>query len=395
MQYVSGPSLAEVLRQGAMAPEQAVRCVAAVARAVAHLHSKGIVHRDLKPSNILLDEDGTPYVTDFGLVKMLQTDSHKTSTGQILGTPSYMAPEQAAGKVKEVGPLSDVYSLGAILYECLTGRPPFREATPLDTLVQVLEGEPVRPVRLNPRVPRDLETICLKCLEKAPEERYRSAEALADDLERHLNGEEIEAPRAGVFSRLRRWTRREPPLASRLIVLAVCCVIIQVNYEVAARLPGREVGLGLHLRALSLFVLWGLASLFFQRLLNRKEGEGWIPYAWAAADMVVLESLLLNATSDGITDGAVGTPFLVGFPVLIAASGLWFRVPVVWFTTALSVVAYGGLVLYHVLENGVTIRAPHQQVIFVVALLALGFVVAYQVKRVRALSRYYEHRPLM
>ncbi len=389
MQYIGGPSLAEVLRREPMSQEEAVRCVAVIARAVAHLHGKGIVHRDLKPSNILLDEAGTPYVTDFGLVKMLQADSRKTTTGVILGTPSYMAPEQAAGRAQEVGPLSDVYALGAILYECLTGRPPFREATPLDTLVQVLEGEPLRPRQLNPQVPRDLETVCLKCLEKAPEERYPSADALADDLERHLNGEEIEAQGAGVASRLRRWARREPALSSRLIVLAVCCVVIQVNYQV-----GRRVELGLHLRALGLFALWGLISVIFQRLLNRKQGQGWIPFAWAAADMVVLEALLLNATSDGVTDNALDTPFLVAFPLLITAAGLWFRVAVVWFTTALAVLAYGILLAYHLIESGVRIRAPHQQVIFAVALCTVGFIIAYQVKRVRALSRYYEHRPL-
>src|SRR5262249_45621830 len=175
-----------------------------------------------------LDECGRPYVTDFGLVKMLQTDSHKTSTGAILGTPSYMAPEQASGHAAAVGPLSDVYSLGAILYELLTGQPPFRAENPPDTRVQVREGEPARPRDLNPRVPHALETVCLRCLEKAPEERYPSAVALADDLERYLNGEEVEAPRAGLASRLRRWTRREPALASRLIGLTACCLIIQL-----------------------------------------------------------------------------------------------------------------------------------------------------------------------
>jgi serine/threonine-protein kinase len=381
MQYVGGPSLAEVLQRGPMPPEQAARCLAAVARAVAHLHERGCVHRDLKPSNILLDEQGRPYVTDFGLVKLLQTDSHKTSTGAILGTPSYMAPEQAVGNVHQVGPLSDVYSLGAILYTLLTGRPPFQAENPLDTLVQVIEGEPVRPRQLNPQIPPALETVCLRCLEKAPEERYPSAAALADDLERFLNGEEIEPPRAGLLSRVRRWARREPALASRAIVLAVCCLIIQVNYSI-----GGQVDLGLHLKVMGLFGLWGLASLLFQLLLNRKEGTAWVPFAWSVADVGVLAALLIFGR-------AVNGPLLLGFPVLIATSGLWFRVPLVWFTAGLCVAAYALLVVYELLI-GTTFGAPHHHVIFMVGLGTMGFVTAYQVQRVRALSRYYEHRPL-
>jgi serine/threonine-protein kinase len=396
MQYIAGPSLAQVLRQGPMRPEEAARCVAAVARGVAHLHERGVVHRDLKPSNILLDERGRPYVTDFGLVKMLQTDSHRTSSGAILGTPSYMAPEQAAGHVSQVGPRSDVYSLGAILYTALTGQPPFWAENPLDTLVQVIEGEPVRPRHVNPRVPPELETVCLRCLEKAPEERYPSAAALADDLERYLNGEGVEAPRAGVVSRVKRWARREPALASRLIVLAVCCLIIQANYVIGNALwpPGsatRPAGTfpvdpGLHLRVLGLLGLWGLVSLLFQQLLNRKARMGWVPFAWSVADVGLLTAVL-------IVGGAFHTPLLVGFPILIATSGLWFRVPLVWFTTAICVLGYGLLIGYEVLIKE-QIKAPHHEVMFEVALVALGFVIAYQVQRVRALSRYYEHRPL-
>src|SRR5262249_51065792 len=154
--------------------------VALIARAVQHLHEQGIVHRDLKPSNILLDEQGQPYVTDFGLVKLLGS-SHVTSAGAILGTPAYMAPEQAIGRPEQVGPLCDVYSLGAILYELLTRRAPFHSETALDTLVQVIESEPTRPRMLNPALPSRLEMICLKCLEKDPAERYPCAAAVADD----------------------------------------------------------------------------------------------------------------------------------------------------------------------------------------------------------------------
>ena len=204
MEYIEGPSLAQRLGSSPMPGRQAARYLLHIARAIEHAHRNQILHRDLKPSNILLDRDDQPHVTDFGLAKRLGGDSARTRTGSVLGTPSYMSPEQATGRIKELGPACDVYGLGAILYELLTGRPPFRSDTPLDTLMHVIEKDPAPPRLLNPKVDRDLETICLKCLEKAPRLRYLSAAALADDLTRYLNNESISARSFNVLDRLAR-----------------------------------------------------------------------------------------------------------------------------------------------------------------------------------------------
>jgi hypothetical protein len=208
MDYIEGPSLSKQLSVGPLPGRTAARYVAAVARAIEHAHRHGILHRDLKPSNILLDADEQPHVTDFGLAKKLGIDSKQTATGAVLGTPSYMAPEQAAGKTKELGPACDVYGLGALLYELLTGRPPFKAETPLDTMLQVMERDPAPPCILNPKIDRDLETICLKCLEKDPRDRYPSAEAVAADLERFQNGDPILARSVNVLDRLARVLER-------------------------------------------------------------------------------------------------------------------------------------------------------------------------------------------
>jgi serine/threonine protein kinase len=202
MEYIDGPTLAQRLAAGPLPSRSAARYVRTIAQAVHYAHRQGILHRDLKPSNILIDVHDEPHVTDFGLAKKLGGGSGQTLSGAVMGTPSYMAPEQAAGKIGELTPACDVYGLGAVLYECLTGKPPFRSETPVDTLLHVMDREPVPPRLLNPKVDRDLETICLKCLEKDTRHRYGSAEALAEDLDRYLNGESIAARSFNVLDRL-------------------------------------------------------------------------------------------------------------------------------------------------------------------------------------------------
>jgi tetratricopeptide (TPR) repeat protein/tRNA A-37 threonylcarbamoyl transferase component Bud32 len=210
MEYVPGGSLADRLDGTPRPPRESARLIETLARAIHEVHRLGIVHRDLKPANVLLAADGIPKVADFGLAKWLDVESGLTRTDHILGSPSYMAPEQAGGGVGPVGPAADVYALGAILYELLTGRPPFRAATALETLEQVKSVEPVAPGRLRPGLPRDLETICLKCLRKEPARRYESASELAEDLRRFGTREPIRARPVGALERAWRWCRREP-----------------------------------------------------------------------------------------------------------------------------------------------------------------------------------------
>jgi WD40 repeat protein/predicted Ser/Thr protein kinase len=214
LEFVSGGSLARRLHGTPLPWQHTAELALALAQAIHTAHQAGIVHRDLKPANVLLTEDGQPKVTDFGMARNLGDDEGPTQTGAVLGTPSYMAPEQAAGQARAAGPPADVYALGAILYEMLTGRPPFRGATLLETLDQVRLQEPVSPRLLQPGIPRDLETICLKCLQKEPGRRYVSAAALAEDLERFRGGRPIAARPVGAVERTWRWCRRNPVLAA-------------------------------------------------------------------------------------------------------------------------------------------------------------------------------------
>jgi serine/threonine protein kinase len=214
MEYLAGGSLADQLkRTGRLDPNASAELVATLAGAVQAAHDLGIVHRDLKPANVLYDEHGQPKVTDFGLAKRAGR-SDLTATHAVMGTPAYMAPEQARGDTKFVGPQADVYSLGVILYECLSGSRPFQHADPLALLRKVEEEEPERPGKRVPGLPRDVELMCLKCLAKDPAERYPTARALAADLGRFAAGEPVSVRAAGVVERAAKWARREPELAT-------------------------------------------------------------------------------------------------------------------------------------------------------------------------------------
>jgi serine/threonine-protein kinase len=226
MRLMEGGSLASQLGRLRDDPRSAARLVAIVARVVHHAHQRGILHRDLKPANILLDREGQPHVSDFGLAKRMDADGSLTQTGAIVGTPQYMAPEQTSGQKGVMTTATDVYGLGTVLYVLLTGRPPFQGETVLETLERVREREPVPPRQINAKVDRDLETICLKCLQKEPHRRYESAQALAEDMERWLKGEVIWARRNSTWERLRRWIRRRPAVAALLAVVVVAGIAL-------------------------------------------------------------------------------------------------------------------------------------------------------------------------
>lgn len=239
LEFLSGGSLANKIGGKPQSVDEAARIVEVLARAISVAHEHGVIHRDLKPANVLIGADGTLKISDFGLVKRLESDSGQTRSGSILGTPSYMAPEQARGENQEVGPAADQYSLGAILYELLTGRPPFQGTSALDTLDMVRNKEPVAPSQLQPRTPRDLETICLKCLEKDVERRYPDVLALAEDLRRFRAGEPILARPVSDTERLWRWCLRNRRVASLYAAVALLFMIVTAVSATAAVMLGK------------------------------------------------------------------------------------------------------------------------------------------------------------
>src|SRR6266566_5049099 len=259
MKLVEGGQLDEVVKDAPMSIRHAVELIAKVARTVHYAHEHGILHRDIKPGNILLDAKGEPHLTDFGLARLVESESTVTRTMEVLGTPSYMAPEQAVGNNAGISSVTDVYGLGAVLYQLLTGHPPFAGGTTYETIKLLLDTEPRQPRLLNPKIDRDLSTICLKCLEKDPKRRYSSAVALAEDIERWLKHEPIRARHTGVFARGRKWVRRNPASAlsaGSLIALAAATGWIIWKSELI-RQP----------------VTTGIAVLPFENLNDQKENS--------------------------------------------------------------------------------------------------------------------------
>jgi serine/threonine-protein kinase len=294
-----------------------------------------------------------------------------------------MAPEQASGHSAKVGPAADIYSLGAILYELITGEPPFRQDSPLDTLMDILGREPRYPRQLNPRVPHGLELICLKCLAKPPADRYRSAAALADDLERFARQEPLSVKPPNLIEQFAQWTRRQPALASRLGALGLFYLVEVGNYYFRAA----GVDWPFHVKMTILVAAWALIAIIGQQFVGNPRLAVPARFVWGTLDSLMLLIVLLF-----VGDGAASA-LVVGYPLLIAGSGLWFHVRFVSFMTAMSIVSYGVLVVdFYCWRTDLQTqfdKSYARHVLFVMFLIVLGAVVASLVHRLRMLSKFY------
>lgn len=353
MKFINGETLERLLCRGGISADSAIRNLAVVAKAVAELHERGIIHRDLKPSNILIESGtGRPWVTDFGLAKRLEADAKLTTVGDIIGTPGYMAPEQASASGNAVSRAADVYGLGAILYRILTGRPPIlaQNGDLVRTIELIREHDIVAPRDRDRRITPELNTLCVKSLETDPSRRYQHAGEFADDLQRCVDGDAILARPQGLIRKLHRWARHRPGLTVTLCVLIVFCF-----YHVVA------ISAGLHLDSDAfnrvVMVIAPLAAInawFWQTLLRRTEGAGWTLYAWSTGETLLLTILVI--AGDGANSGLVSA-----YSVLVAASILRCRPLLVCYVATLTVVSlavvwfYTAIILRHTVNPLITV----------------------------------------
>lgn len=374
MGYVEGRSLADLIREGGLNFEQIAELILQIAQAMAHAHAVGIIHRDLKPSNILIDCENCPRVTDFGLAKRMDGNSDMTHSGQILGSPGYMAPEQASGRNDLVSEATDIYGLGAILYALLTGKPPFAASNLIDAIDQICTMNPIPPRKLNWRVPRPLETICLKCMHKTPAARYRSMKDLAADLESFLRHEPIQAKPLGVGERIIYWARRKPGLASQW----ACVILFFIYHAVSSYILKETISAQTWFRwtSVGIALAAGGGAWFFQRMYEKPSTRPAAIYGWMTWNFVLLTGLLF------LVAGAK-SPLALIYLLLTAASATLYEKGLVGYTMTLAAVGY----MTHVVV-GATLR-PDAAVDFydatcmMLSIVVLGMIQYFVVRRIR------------
>lgn len=349
MKFINGATLEKLLQRNALTTTEAIKKLRVVAYAIADAHEHGIIHRDLKPANILIEQTtGQPWVMDFGLAKSLQAESNLTSAGDIMGTPGYMAPEQATGQASTASPAADVYGLGAILYRILTGRPPI-EAADGDfarTMQLIREHDIISPRERDRRIPSELNALCVKSLETDPAQRYPNAGEFAADLRRCLEGESIQARPSGIIRRVQRWARHHPGFA-----VTICMLLVFYTYHMIADLAGLLPGDEGFKRSVNYVVpLAILNAAVWQWWLQRTGGTAWTLYVWATGEVLLLTTLIFSG--DGARSGLTPAMF-----VLVAASSLRCRALLIGYVTALTMLSYGFLWVHTVVIRQQTVAA--------------------------------------
>lgn len=373
MAFIDGRTLTEWSAKTAISPDDAARLVYRICQAVEFAHQHGIYHRDLKPGNVLVDKNGQPIVIDFGLAKFAQRDNELTNTGQILGTPAYMAPEQASGRGRHAEATADIYSIGAVLYFLLSGQAPFSGPTPFDVLLQVIDREPPPPSKLNRRVSRELDYVCRRAMEKRPENRYGSAAEMARDLERLLKREPLKLPLQSWRDYISVWWRREPILVCHVCGIGTTVLIVCVSspYYLAAWTISEQLGL---------LVLWFIACFALQYWVYRARWRDAACLTWATVDVFLFTWLVSNADPPR-------TLLLIGYPMLIAASSLFYRTRFVIFMTTLCVL---GFIWLKFVEVDGSLARIDFCAIFVSGLLVIGLTMHSMIRRVRGMSVFHE-----
>jgi eukaryotic-like serine/threonine-protein kinase len=370
MAYIDGQSLESLARRGPMDNNEAARIVQELCLAVEYAHQRGVLHRDLKPANVLIDKHGHPVIIDFGLAKQSHHDSGLTVSGQILGTPAFMAPEQALGRTNN-GPAADVYSLGAILYTLLAGQSPFSGPTPFDVLLQVLDRDPPVPSQLNRRVTRELNYICRKSMAKDAADRYPSAAAMAEDLQRVLVGQPIDCPVSKLGERFDAWWRREPILVAHVFGIGITTAIVVMAYWIRG-----QTSMEFPLRLL-LLTLWFGTAFLLQALVVRARWRDTACMTWASVDVVLYTALIAFAAPP------IGL-LLIGYPMMIVASSLFYRVSFVIYTTVLCIIGFMFLVWLQVSD----VAKLDFCAIFVSGLVVICITLLAMIRRVRGMAAY-------